>query len=83
MDVETVLASVQERDKWRRRLELLQESRREIREHLRRVGGRVRRLKQELGRLQELSQVLIGAATRIFPPSQRINARSHPNLPAR
>ncbi len=83
MDVETVLASVRERDKWRRRLELLQESRREIRERLRRVSGRMRRLKQELGRLHELSDALIGTATRVFPPSERINARTYPNLPAR
>lgn len=83
MDVQTVLVSVQERDKWRHRLEILQTSLREVRERQRRAVARLRRLKRELLRLQEVSEAVGGIAARIAPLSHRIHAQTHPTLPAR
>ena len=48
MDVDTVLLSVQERDNWRRRLELLEQTLDEIRARRARVELRVKRIKKAL-----------------------------------
>jgi septal ring factor EnvC (AmiA/AmiB activator) len=52
VDVDSVLLSVQERDKWRRRMELLERSLDEVRERRRRLEARLRRTKKELSRLR-------------------------------
>ena len=52
VDVDSVLMSVQERDKWRHRMELLERSLREVREKRHRVEARLRRVKKELSRLR-------------------------------
>ncbi len=52
VDVDSVLLSVQERDKWRHRMELLERSLREIRDRRRRLEGRLRRIKKELTRMR-------------------------------
>lgn len=52
VDVDSVLMSVQERDKWRHRMELLERSLREVREKRHRVEARLRRIKKELSRLR-------------------------------
>jgi predicted nucleic acid-binding Zn-ribbon protein len=83
VDVDTVLANVQERDKWRRRLEVLQSALADVRDRQVRVAARIRRLKHELARVQELSEALPNAGRREIPPSQRINAATRPNFPAR
>ncbi|HZY91326.1 MAG TPA: hypothetical protein VFG07_00920 [Thermoplasmata archaeon] len=59
MDVDTVLLSVQERDKWRHRLQLLERSLSEIRDRRQRLGKRLRRIKRELARLKEVSDALL------------------------
>lgn len=50
VDVDSVLMSVQERDKWRHRMELLERSLREVREKRHRVEARLHRVKKELAR---------------------------------
>jgi uncharacterized coiled-coil DUF342 family protein len=52
VDVDSVLLSVQERDKWRNRMEVLERSLREVRDRRRRLESRLRRIKRELGRLR-------------------------------
>ena len=83
MDVDTVLANVQERDKWRRRLEVLQAALADVRDRQVRVAARLRRLKHELARVQELAEEVSGAAGHLSPPSQRIHAQTRANFPAR
>jgi hypothetical protein len=83
VDVDTVLASVQERDKWRRRLEVLQAALADVRDRQVRVAARLRRLKRELANVQELAEAVAGAANRVRPPSQEINAQARPGYPAR
>jgi chromosome segregation ATPase len=83
MDVDTVLANVQERDKWRRRLEVLQEALAEVRDRQVRVAARLRRLKHDLARVQELSEAMSTTGRRVNPPSQGIHAPTRPNFPAR
>ena len=83
MDVDTVLASVQERDKWQRRLEVLQVALADVRDREVRVAARLRRLKRELARVQELSEVVSGGLGRVAPPSQRMHAPARPNFPTR
>lgn len=78
-----MLASVQERDKWRRRLEVLQAALAEVRDRQVRVAARLRRLKRDLATVQELAEAVSGAAGRIHIGSQGINAQTRPNFPAR
>jgi len=59
VDVDSVLLSVQERDKWRRRLELLERSLTDVRERRHRLELRLRRIKKELGRLATTEQALL------------------------
>jgi hypothetical protein len=52
VDVDSILLSVQERDKWRNRAEVLEHSLRDVRDHRRRLEARLRRVKKELTRLR-------------------------------
>ncbi len=58
VDVDSVLLSVQERDKWRQRMELLERSLREIRERRHRLEVRLRRIKKEMTRLRVVAETL-------------------------
>jgi hypothetical protein len=83
VDVDTVLANVQERDKWRRRLEVLQVALADVRDRQVRVAARLRRLKHELAQARQLSEAVSSAARRETPPSGRIHAPTRPNFPSR
>ena len=50
--VDSAIAGVQERDKWRRRLEALEQALDELHEQRRRLEARMRRVHQELVKLQ-------------------------------
>ena len=63
MNVDTVLSSLQERDKWRRRLALLSETLQEIRARRSRVQARLKRIRLELRRLGQYSDAILGQAT--------------------
>ncbi len=52
VDVDSVLLSLQERDKWRRRMEVLERSLGEIRDRRHRLEVRLRRIKKELARVR-------------------------------
>ena len=67
MDVDAVLLSVQERDKWRRRLELLTRSLRDTREQRSRIERQLRRLRRELAKLSAYSDSVLEGTVR--PPS--------------
>jgi hypothetical protein len=83
MDVQVVLASVDERDKWRRRLEILQNSLKEVRERERWAVARLRRLRRDLLRLQRLSESMGSIAGYLVPPGDRSHAQTHPRIPSR
>lgn len=82
MDVEAVLQSVQERDKWRRRLELLQTSLGEIRDRKRKSQGRLRRIRSELRRLANYSEAILDQSRNLLP-HQRAHATANTRIPAR
>jgi len=52
VDVDSILLSVQERDKWRKRAEVLEHALRDVRDRRRRLESRLRRVRKELGRLR-------------------------------
>jgi len=52
VDVDSILLSVQERDKWRRRAEVLERALHDARDQRQRLETRLRRVKKELNRLR-------------------------------
>jgi ATP phosphoribosyltransferase len=62
VDVESVLLSVEERDKWRHRMETLLSSLKDTQEKRRRLEVRLRRIKSELARLHEIGPGLFDPA---------------------
>jgi hypothetical protein len=75
MDVNAVLLSVQERDKWQHRLQLLERSLGEVRERRRHLADRLRRIKRDLARLGEYSDAVLDATrrTRVGGPVHAAN----------
>jgi len=59
VDVDSVLLSVQERDKWRRRMDLLVRSLEEVRERRVRAEERLRRIKQQIARLRTTGDAMV------------------------
>jgi chromosome segregation ATPase len=59
VDVDSALLSVQERDNWRRRMEVLESSLAEVRERRRRIEGRLRRVRRELARLRDAGEATL------------------------
>ncbi|HTT35200.1 MAG TPA: hypothetical protein VMH78_04965 [Thermoplasmata archaeon] len=82
MDVNTVLLSVRERDKWRDRLALLERTLNEVREQRRRLSDRLRRLKREISRLGDYSDAIIEPARR-YSQGGTIGAASPSRIPPR
>jgi predicted nucleic acid-binding Zn-ribbon protein len=64
--VDSAIAGVQERDKWRGRLEALEKALEEILERRRRLELRLRRVREELSRLQRTANEFVGVRSR-FP----------------
>jgi len=62
VDVDSALLSVQERDNWRRRMELLERSLDEVRERRRRLETRLRRVKKELARVRVTADAVLDLA---------------------
>jgi hypothetical protein len=84
MDVDTVLQSVQERDKWRGRLALLQESLKEIRAREVRLQKRLRRIKRDLAQLARVSDAILDQSRRQFSGGAgRGRSATDPQLSAR
>lgn len=80
MDVDTVLLSVQERDKWRHRLALLQSSLTETRDHRARLKERLKRIQRELRRLGDFSEAVLDEARK---HARTVHASPNTRLPAR
>ncbi len=59
VQVDSVLLGVQERDKWRHRMEVLERSLREVRERRRRAQLRLRRVRKEIARLRLTTEALL------------------------
>jgi len=72
VDVATVLQGVQERDKWRRRLELLERSLEEIEERRHRLEARLRRLRRDLARLRLSADSMVTVESRM--PSLEVSS---------
>jgi len=64
VDADSVLQGMQERDKWRRRVELLERSLGEVRDRRRRVSARLKRLERDLSRLRLLGDSILELAHR-------------------
>ncbi len=77
VDVGSVLQGVQERDKWRHRLDVLERSLAEIHERRRRLETRLRRLRKELSQLRVASDSLVTVVSR-FPTSEVSSASQRP-----
>jgi septal ring factor EnvC (AmiA/AmiB activator) len=59
VDVDSALLNVQERDNWRRRMQVLERSLIDVRERRRRLETRLRRLRRELARLREAGEATV------------------------
>ena len=73
VDTESVLLNVQEREKWRRRMDLLDRTLAELRSQRRRVELRLRRIRQEISRLQIAADAVVEFRGRAQPG--RMDAR--------
>jgi chromosome segregation ATPase len=73
VNTESVLLNVQEREKWRRRMDLLERSLGELREQRRRVEIRLRRVREEIARLQFAANAVLEFGGRTA--SGRLDAR--------
>jgi hypothetical protein len=80
MDVDTVLLSVQERDKWRHRLSLLQTSLTDTRDRRLHLQDRLKRIRAELRRLGDFSEALLDQAR---GRAGTVHGSANTRLPAR
>ncbi|HTP54274.1 MAG TPA: hypothetical protein VML94_04830 [Thermoplasmata archaeon] len=77
VDADSVLQGMQERDKWRRRTELLERSLGEVRDRRRRIEIRLKKLERDLSHLQMLGDSIADIAQ--LPSS--IQVRNAPRGP--
>jgi uncharacterized coiled-coil DUF342 family protein len=82
VDVDSVLLSLQERDKWRKRLDVLTRTYEEVKLRRERVRLRLRRIKRELSRLAEYAEAVTDAR-RTLVATRTIHATSEPGRPPR
>ena len=80
VDVDSVLMSVQERDKWRHRMELLERSLREVREKRHRIEARLHRVKKEITRLRRTLEAVRDLTRPPLPAEVTRASRSPPSL---
>jgi chromosome segregation ATPase len=64
VDTDSVLLNMQEREKWRRRMELLERSLRDVQGQRRRVETRLRRVRKDLLHLQQTAEAVLDIARR-------------------
>lgn len=82
MDLDAVLLTVQERDKWRKRLAGLERALGDVKLKQRRAKLKLRRIRQELSRLRDLSEV-VAMVPRVGWPVGGSHAAHDARLPAR
>jgi predicted nucleic acid-binding Zn-ribbon protein len=73
VDTESVLLNVQEREKWRRRMDSLDRTLNDLRSQRRRAESRLRRVRDEITRLQAAADAVVEFAGR--PQPGRTDAR--------
>ncbi len=73
--VDSAMAGVQERDKWRRRLEALEQALGELSERRRRLELRLARVHKELTRLQRTAQEFVEFHGRTAAPEVSLGPR--------
>ncbi|MGA8276543.1 MAG: hypothetical protein WB789_03595 [Thermoplasmata archaeon] len=73
VDTESVLLNVQEREKWRRRMDLLDRTLVELRTQRRRVETRLQRIRREIARLRVAADAVVEFGGRAQPG--RMDAR--------
>jgi phage shock protein A len=73
VDTESVLLNVQEREKWRRRMDQLDRTLADLRTQRHRVETRLRRIRQEIARLQVAADAVVEFGGRAQPG--RMDAR--------
>ncbi len=77
--VDSALAGVQERDKWLRRAQTLEQALDEILDRRHRLETRLRRLRKELQKLEQASREFVDVSGRI-PPIEVTSAARGPLL---
>ena len=65
MDVRTVLASVEERDKWGRRLERLEATLADIQSRRRRLERKLRTVRRQIAHIADLTEGMIDPSRRM------------------
>ncbi|HXY12361.1 MAG TPA: hypothetical protein VEE83_02165 [Thermoplasmata archaeon] len=78
VDVDSILLSVQERDKWRRRAEVLERALHDVRDQRRRLEARLRRVKKELNRLSVTLEAVLDHARTAVPMEVTYHAAGSP-----
>jgi chromosome segregation ATPase len=82
MDIPSILASLEERDKWRRRLLQLQEALRSLETERRRAQRRLRRVLSDLRKLERLGEALSGSGA-VASPGEVTGGPANPHVPVR
>jgi septal ring factor EnvC (AmiA/AmiB activator) len=68
VDVDSALASVQERDNWRRRMEVLERTLAEVREQRKKLEVRLRRVRKELARVRLATEAALEISRSLARP---------------
>ena len=82
MDVNAVLLGLQERDKWRHRLRLLEATLADVRLRRQRLASRLRRIKRDLARLGDFSEAVLDPARRAYTGG-KVPAANDGRIPSR
>jgi uncharacterized coiled-coil DUF342 family protein len=80
MDVQTILLSVEERDKWRKRLDTLRASLQEVRRRRQGLQRQLKTVKKELAHVAELAEAMVDPG-RLRPGGPGHGAQDHHLLP--
>jgi len=80
VDAVTVLQGIQELQKWRRRVEVLERSLGDVQERRRRLQSRLRKLERDVARLRALGDTMVDLAARPTPVIEVRNAPRGPLL---
>ncbi len=67
VDTESVLLNVQEREKWQRRMDLLDRTLNELRAQRRRVEARLGRVREEIAKLEVTADAVVEYRGRVGP----------------
>ncbi len=80
MDVQTILLSVEERDKWRTRLETLRSSLAQVKVRRHGLERQLKSVKRELAHLAELAEAMVDPG-RLAPAGRAHGSQDHHLFP--